>query len=120
MKAFVFILFIGGMYGQTVSGQTTTGAPPQTATAIAAFKKVPKLVLTLSCPGVPQDASGNYLVVAGSTVSCTFVANLTATSANGASVAVTSSDTTQITVPTSVVIPQGATVSAAFNVTATP
>jgi len=69
---------------------------------------------------VPQDSTGNYLVVAGSAVSCTFTANLTASGTTGATVALTSSDTTRITVPASLTILQGAMVPAAFNVMATP
>lgn len=112
--------FAVALYGQSVAGQTTTGSPAQSASATASFKKVPKLVMTLNCPGVPQDSTGNYLVIAGTSVSCTFTLNQAATGTSGAAVAATSADTTQFTVPASVTIPAGALVSAAFSVTATP
>ncbi len=118
MKILLFLIAAGVMYGQTVSGQTTSGTPPQTASFSVGFKKIPKLTMNLVCPGLPQDAAGNYLVVAGNPVSCTLSVNIAPSAAT--SIPVASSDTTQFTVPATVTIPQGALTSAAFNVTATP
>lgn len=125
------LLLAGVALGQTVSGQTSTGAPPQTASAILGIKKVPKLTLTLSAPQVPLcstlsststanaciDPAGILEIVAGTSVSCTATVNIAPAAV--ATVALSSSDTTQFTVPASTTIAAGSTTSSSFTVSAT-
>lgn len=99
---------------QTVSGQTAVSG--QTVTFTISAKKIPKLLATISCTG-PQDSTGVYQVVAGSSISCNITLNLAAP-LTGATLTL-SSNSPDFIVPTSVVIASGA-FSTTFQLTATP
>jgi hypothetical protein len=116
MKKLILILgFLGSLYGQSVSGQTAING--QTATFSLGVKKIPKLTATITC-NAPVDSTGTYQVVAGTSVACIVTVNLAAPT-GGATLTLASSDTTQFTVPASVVIAAGGT-TGAFQLTATP
>lgn len=114
-------LFIAGIALQAqvgVNAQAATGNPPQNVTATGKFKKIPAITATVSCPGVPVDSSGDFLVVAGTSVTCLVVLSSAPTTAG--TLTLTSADTTQFTVPASTTVAAGSTTSADFLVTATP
>jgi len=123
MKKLLFgmLLFSGAaLHAQVaVSTQTSSpGPPPQTVTATGSFKKVPKITGLISCPGVPLDPIGNFLVVAGTSVTCHVALSAAVTAAGTLNLA--SADTTQFTVPASTTVAAGSTTSADFLITATP
>lgn len=117
MKLLFSVLLMVAASGaaQTVNGQASSGG--QTATFSVQIKKVPKLTATVACAG-PVDAQGAYSVVAGGTTTCTLTLNLPAPT-GGATATLTSSDTSQVTVPSTIAILAGAT-TATFLATATP
>lgn len=88
---------------------STVSFQGQTANGSITLTRQPKLTLTLTCP--------SSTIVSGSMMTCTATVNIAPNGSAVAAVALTSSDTTQITVQSPVTIPQGQT-SAPFTVTA--